>query len=150
MISVSGVEVPVFSARWLLREKIITAFERQGSRKELTDVNDALVLLAAVELNSLDLTSHEEAVRHILARRPEARQSLELKILCPNVLGRPWTWNEAAGVFWRLENDQLQYLDADLQRHKFKWDSGTQVWYLTAGGQAWFYSAEDRDIVLRT
>lgn len=142
-VSISGVEIPVFSARWLLREKIITAFERQGSRKERTDLDDACALLEVVEMNSLDLTSHEGAVQHILAQRPNARQSLELKIMCPSVLGESWIWNESAGVFWRVEGDQLRYLDAELRRHKFKWDPRTQVWYLTVGGRSWYLSEDD-------
>ncbi|OAQ60169.1 antigen [Pochonia chlamydosporia 170] len=150
MVSISGVQVPVFSARWLLREKIMTAFDRQGTRKERSDLDDACALLDTVEPSSVDLTNKEAAVRHLIARRPDVRQSLELKIVCPAVLGMPWTWNEPAAVYWRWEKDQLRYLDADLRRHKFKWDEMTQVWYLTAGGQDWFYSAENADIALWT
>lgn len=65
VVTVSGVQVPVFSARWLLREKITTAFERHGSRKEHTDLDDACALLDAIEPNGLDPTGREEAVRHI-------------------------------------------------------------------------------------
>lgn len=139
-VSVSEVNVPVFSPRWLLREKIVAAFERRGSRKEETDLDDATALLEIVEPNSLDLTKHEQAVRHIHKHRPDVRQLMEIKILCPNVLGEPWKWNEFAGVFWRLNADELRYLDADLKRHKFKWDQVMQVWYFTSQGQRWFYN----------
>ncbi|EFY84743.1 27 kDa antigen [Metarhizium acridum CQMa 102] len=108
MISISGVQVPVFNARWLLREKIVTAFKRQGTRKEKSDLDDACALLDTVEPSSVDLTNKEAAVRHLIARRPCVRQSLELKIVCPAVLGLPWTWNEPAAVYWRREKDQLR------------------------------------------
>ncbi|EGX92211.1 hypothetical protein CCM_06372 [Cordyceps militaris CM01] len=86
-LCVLGVDTPVFSARWLIREKIVTAFERRGSRKEATDLDDAIALLNLVEDNSIDMTNFEDAVRHIYSSCPEDRQILELKIHCPNVLG---------------------------------------------------------------
>ena len=150
-IIVSGVSVPVFSARWLLREKIITGFERRGSRKEFSDLDDACVLLEAVVPNGLDLTNYEEAVRHFWTARPDFRQSLELKVICPSVLGQPWTWKEDAGVYWRLANDELQYLDVNFQRHTFTWSSQDQAWYLTdSHRRRWFYSAEHGNVFLWT
>ncbi|KAM5353595.1 hypothetical protein ACJ41O_000245 [Fusarium nematophilum] len=147
MVPISGVQVPVFSARWLLREKVITAFERQGSRKEETDLDDACALLEAVELNELDLTGREEAVRHIVARRPDHAQLLELKIVCRAVFGEPWTWHESAGVHWRFEGNELRYLDGELRRHGFEWDAGCELWYLTDNaGRTWYYSGETGDL----
>ena len=82
-------------------------------------VEDAIALLDIVEENNLDLTAHSDAVRHLLSRRPGARQTAEFKILCPSVLGEPWKWNQEAEIYWRAEHDQLRYLDSDFQRHKF-------------------------------
>ncbi|KAK2591470.1 hypothetical protein QQS21_010846 [Conoideocrella luteorostrata] len=150
MIDVSGVQVPVFSARWLLREKIITAFERRGSKKERTDVEDACNLLEAVKSDSVDLTNREDAVRHLLAKRPDIRQSLEVKVICPAVLGRPWAWNEYAEIYWRFEKDELRCVDENIQPHKCEWNEAARVWYFTAGGRSWFYSAECNDLRLST
>ena len=148
MVFISGVQVPVFSPRWLLREKIVTAYERQGNRKERTDLDDAGLLLGIVEMSSVDLTSRKEAVQHILNRRPHVRGLLELKIVCPDVIGNAWAWSEGARVYWRTETDQLRYLDSDFERHKFKWDERNGVWYFKLRKQKWFYSAEHQDIFL--
>ncbi|KAI6777699.1 antigen [Emericellopsis cladophorae] len=145
-ILISGFEVPVFSARWLLREKIVTALERQGSRKERTDLEDACALVQVVDITSLDLTGHAEAVQHILTKKPDYRQQLELKIICPDVLGRSWTWNESAGVYWRLEGDQLRYMDDEVKRHKFKWEATAGVRYFKVSSGTWYYNGDDGDI----
>ncbi|KAK7432396.1 hypothetical protein QQZ08_000958 [Neonectria magnoliae] len=149
LIPVHGVDVPVFSARWLLREKIVTAFERQESLKGRTDLDDACALLKAVEMNVVDLTNHEDAVRHIHTVRPEAQEELELKVICPSVLGQPWAWNELAGVYWRFKEDQLRYLDEELQSHRFEWDPRHTCWYFNLGEQVWDYREEREDIILR-
>lgn len=62
VIDMSGIQTPVFSARWLFREKVVTAFERQGSRKEETDLDDARDLLPFIEPKGMDLSKHEDAV----------------------------------------------------------------------------------------
>lgn len=85
MLSVSGVEVPVFSPRWLLREKILTAFQRQGQAKSESDLDDIASLLVVVE-SRLDLTGYKEAVNHVLERSPELIDLMRLKIICPDVL----------------------------------------------------------------
>ncbi|KAM6515471.1 hypothetical protein FSOLCH5_009696 [Fusarium solani] len=76
VISVNGVDVPIFSARWLLREKIVTVFERQGTRKEETDLDDISILLETVDVNELDLTDLEDEVQHAVAQLPESFELL--------------------------------------------------------------------------
>ncbi|CAK7267516.1 hypothetical protein SEPCBS57363_002629 [Sporothrix epigloea] len=88
VIPVSGVGVPVFSARWLLREKIVTALGRKGSKKEETDVDDACALLEIVDAGSVNLGDHPEAVQHFLDRRPDKQSLLQLKVVCPEFLGQ--------------------------------------------------------------
>lgn len=150
VISVNGVDVPIFSARWLLREKIVTAFERQGTRKEETDLDDISILLETVDVNGLDLTDREDAVRHAVAQLPESFELLCLKVVCPGVLGEPWVWNEYAEVYW-ASKEQLQYLDTDLERHNFDWDPNRQVWYFSnEKGQTWFHDVDTGDLKLST
>ncbi|KAM0424922.1 hypothetical protein ACHAPT_009978 [Fusarium lateritium] len=150
IITINGVDVPVFSARWLLREKIRTAFERQGSTKERSDLKDACDLLQAVEANCIDLTGSEEAVQHFMDRRPQHSEMLGLKVMCPAVLGDPWTWSESADVYWGFK-DGLKYLDDDVERHRFKWDEAGQVWYFSdSSGRTWYYDPQAGDLMLWT
>ncbi|KAM6524646.1 hypothetical protein FALCPG4_010254 [Fusarium falciforme] len=127
VISVNGVDVPTFSACWLLREKIVTAFERRGTRKEETDLDDISILLETVDVNGLDLTDREDAVQHAVTQLSESFELLCLKVICPGVLSAPWVWNEYAEVYWAFK-EQLQYLDVDLERHNFDRDPNSQVW----------------------
>lgn len=130
-------DIPIFGPRWQLREKIVTAYERQGSAKERTDLDDAAALPALVEEDrSVDLTHCPAAANHILNRRPELKGRLELKIYCPEVLGdNAWVWNDAAGVYFRVEKGVPCYLDENFNHHKFKRDqkSGIYYWCNTAG-----------------
>lgn len=147
-IPVGDVTVPVFSARWLLREKIVTAFERQGSRKSRTDIDDAKTLLDAVPPNGLDMSGHKDAVQHMCEMIPESKTELQLRVVCPDVFGQPWTWNDDAQVYWRFEA-QLYYMSVRLREHKFKWDEAGGVWYFEdSQKRAWYYSEEDQNIVL--
>ncbi|RMD44829.1 hypothetical protein DV735_g425, partial [Chaetothyriales sp. CBS 134920] len=146
-VDLSGVQVPVFGPRWQLREKIVTAFERQGNRKSDTDLEDASNLLMVVGQNSVNLVGHEDAVRHFLLKRPEIRQRLELKVNCPEVLGSPWTWDGSAGVYWRFEGEKLRYLDQKLHQHEFEWDEKKSVYSLTVGGRSWYYDTNTGGLV---
>ncbi|CAK7268760.1 hypothetical protein SEPCBS119000_003227 [Sporothrix epigloea] len=150
VIPVSGVDVPVFSARWLVREKIVTAYQRQGSTKEVSDLDDACVLVDVVKVSSVDLTDHVEAVRHIYNKRREKRPQLELKIICPEAFGQPWKWHESAQVYWRTEQAGLRYLDAHLQRHDFSWDDRAKVWYFQFQEKCWYYNADAQDLTQRS
>ncbi|KAJ3463802.1 hypothetical protein MRS44_008588 [Fusarium solani] len=130
VISVNGVDVPIFSARWLLREKIVTVFERQGTRKEETDLDDISILLETVDVNELDLTDLEDEVQHAVAQLPESFELLS-----------------EGQVYWAFK-EQLQYLDADLERHNFDWDPNSQVWYFSGEkSHTWFHDVvEDANL----
>ncbi|KAJ4184456.1 hypothetical protein NW767_013214 [Fusarium falciforme] len=108
-------------------EKIVTAFERRGTRKEETDLDDISILLETVDVNGLDLTDREDAVQHAVTQLSESFELLCLKVICPGVLSAPWVWNEYAEVYWAFK-EQLQYLDVDLERHNFDRDPNSQVW----------------------
>lgn len=136
IITVDGVDIPIFGPRWQLREKIVTAYERQGSNKERTDLDDAAGLLDLVEDRSVDLSHYPAAANHILNRRPGLKGRLQLKIYCPEVLGdNAWVWNDAAGVYYRVEGGIPCYLDVNFNHHKFKKDqqNGIYYWCNTAG-----------------
>lgn len=85
-VPVDGVTVPIFGPRWILREKIVTAYERQGSRKEVTDLIDITQLLSLPGFDSVDLSDHPEAVSHVLSRRPGLLPLMKQKVRCPSVL----------------------------------------------------------------
>ncbi|RYP79532.1 hypothetical protein DL769_002919 [Monosporascus sp. CRB-8-3] len=146
-VTVDGVSVPIFGATWQLREKIVTAYERQGSNKERTDLDDAEVLLDLVQDNVLDLTQHEEAVRHFVTKRPGSRRLLQLKVYCPAVLGDPWTWYEEARVYFRFEGNIPKYLDETLRCHDLKWDKDNGVYYLTSATGLVFWVNEAYQLV---
>lgn len=56
-----------------------------------------------------------------LNRRRELKGRLELKIYCPEVLGdNAWVWNDAAGVYFRVEKGVPCSLDENFSHHKFK------------------------------
>jgi hypothetical protein len=139
MVSVDGMSVPIFSARWQLREKIVTAYERQASGKAKSDLADAVTLLGLVDDGSLDLTQQWQAVQHFLSARPGERELLQIKVKCLRVLGDPWVWNEEAQVYFRFENNAPWYLDESLERHKFLWNEDAKVYYINnAAGVAFW------------
>ena len=90
-VQVDGKPVIIFGPRWQLREKIVTAYERRGSVKEGSDLDDVRQLLELVGEPLLDMSQHVVAIRHILTRRPELREPLQLGVSCPGVLGEPET-----------------------------------------------------------
>ncbi|KAI9864853.1 MAG: hypothetical protein M1813_002623 [Trichoglossum hirsutum] len=91
------VQVPIGSGRtayvlppaWLLREKIITQHQRAGSKKEETDLEDVDSLVNFVEGRALVMESVEEieALKALLEKMPELKESLEKAIECPAVFG---------------------------------------------------------------
>lgn len=58
-LTVEQATVSVLSPRWLLREKILSQHQRQGSRKELTDLADIMNLLPLVSAKSLTFSGQE-------------------------------------------------------------------------------------------
>ena len=86
-VSVDGVDIPIFGPRWLLREKIVTAYDRRGSQKEITDLADITQLLMIPGLSPVDLSHHPESVSHVLSQRPGLEPFLKRGVYCPTVLG---------------------------------------------------------------
>lgn len=43
-------------------------------------------VLPLIEPDTLDLSSHADALRHLITRRPDIWQVLQLKVACPSVL----------------------------------------------------------------
>ena len=74
---------------WLLREKIITQLQREGSEKEVTDLEDVRTLVDFVEGKTLVMESVEEiqALKALLEKKPEWKGLLEEAIECPAVFG---------------------------------------------------------------
>lgn len=85
-VPVDGIMVPIFGPRWILREKIVTAYERQGSRKEATDLVDISQLLLLRDLDPVDLSHYPEAVSYVLSKRPGFLPLMKQKVHCPSVL----------------------------------------------------------------
>jgi beta-glucanase (GH16 family) len=53
-------------------------------------------------------------------------------------------------VYWAFK-EQLQYLDADLERHNFDWDPNSQVWYFSGEkSHTWFHDVGTGDLMLWT
>ena len=86
-LNVGQSRVEVLSPRWLLREKILSQYQRQATAKANTDKTDVAVLLKLVGAKCLTLNDDEqvEALRHLLKDRPYLRDDLEAAIECPQV-----------------------------------------------------------------
>lgn len=140
----SGQAVNVFGGRWQLREKIVTAFERQQQQKHETDLNDVVSLLEVIPGGSslVDLSHRPEAVQFVVDRLPQQRTSLEFLVHCPEVLGEPW---QAVGDwFWRVDgtSNVPVYLDDTWTQHEFTWEAEYSVWCMNeASSKTWFLNA---------
>jgi len=86
-VPVDGVMIPIFGPRWILREKIVTAYERQNTQKEDTDLQDISRLLLLRGPEAVDLSHYPEAVEHVLSKLPGLESFLKQKVRCPSVLG---------------------------------------------------------------
>lgn len=87
---IDGYPVKTFSPEWLLREKILSQYQRQGTQKEVTDIRDVMRLIPLAvpgtpELNFNHRGDMEAALENILQKRPNLRQTLKGKINCPAV-----------------------------------------------------------------
>jgi hypothetical protein len=86
-------QVKVFNPAWLLREKILTWYGRQGSPKEETDIIDLMSLVIFVSWGQPELNFDngplkndlEEALRSLLQKYSDLRQPLRQKIKCTAV-----------------------------------------------------------------
>lgn len=86
-IQVDQAQVPILSPRWLLREKIMSQYQRQGSLKEGTDMDDIDQLTRVVQEGALTLDQPEQvqALKALLVKRPDLKGRLRSKIVCPEV-----------------------------------------------------------------
>lgn len=81
-------KIPVMPPWWLLREKLLSQFERQGTPKAKTDITDVEVLLKIADPKSLVLSTkeHVEALAYLVGRRADLKDKLRRVIVCPSVL----------------------------------------------------------------
>ena len=91
-IAVEGRMVKTFNPQWILREKILSQYQRQGTPKEVTDIRDVINMLPVVAANSpeLDFNSSpvlKTALANLLGKRPQLLQQLRQKIRCTAVFG---------------------------------------------------------------
>ncbi|KAJ5555219.1 hypothetical protein N7535_007659 [Penicillium sp. DV-2018c] len=88
-LTINGYPVKTFSAEWLMREKILSQFQRKGP-KEQSDIRDvdSLLIFTVPGTPELDFSNSEElrsALSGLLEKRPEMRQALKSKIKCPAI-----------------------------------------------------------------
>ncbi|CAG7995552.1 unnamed protein product [Penicillium salamii] len=86
-MNINGQVVKLFSAGWILREKILSQYQRQGTRKEGADIGDLIrmIPLAQKGIPELDFNGNAEmqtALANLLQKRPELAQPLKAKIKC--------------------------------------------------------------------
>jgi hypothetical protein len=91
-IDINGHPVKTFSPEWILREKILSQHQRQGSVKEATDIRDLTSMLPLAgpgkpELNFNDDQNLRNALSNLLQKRPALEQRLRQKIRCTAIFG---------------------------------------------------------------
>ncbi|KAI9875800.1 MAG: hypothetical protein M1830_007991 [Pleopsidium flavum] len=88
-LNVSGKPVYVLSPAWLLREKILAQKQREGSKKEETDIADIETLVQIAGDKDLVIEGEDlvEALKELLQKRPDLKADLERVIKCPELLG---------------------------------------------------------------
>jgi hypothetical protein len=96
-INVGGQTVKTFSTEWLLREKILSQYQRQGTPKEQVDLRDLTSLLPLAspgrpELNFNGNQNLTTALANLVQKRPALRQNLKNKINCIAVFGVWYAW----------------------------------------------------------
>ncbi|EEH37678.1 hypothetical protein PAAG_08096 [Paracoccidioides lutzii Pb01] len=89
-LNINGQKVKLFSPEWILREKILSQYQRQGSRKEGTDIRDIISMIPLAvpgrpELNFNGSQELQTALANLVQKRPDLRQSLKVKIKCSAV-----------------------------------------------------------------
>lgn len=89
-LNINGRAVKFFGAEWILREKILSQYQRQGSPKEGTDIRDItnMIPLAVPGRPELDFNQSQElqtALANLVQKRPALVQSLKAKVKCTTV-----------------------------------------------------------------
>ncbi|CAG8303500.1 unnamed protein product [Penicillium salamii] len=90
--NINGQAVKIFSAEWILREKILSQYQRQGSEKERMDFRDLIRMIPLAEPNTPELDFNENpemrgALANLLQKRPELAQTLKTIIKCNALFG---------------------------------------------------------------
>lgn len=91
-IDVNGCSVKLFGPEWILREKILAQYQRQGTPKESTDIRDVayIVRYAAAGKPEMDFNYDQnlkDALSHLVEKRPDLMTRLKEKISCTAVFG---------------------------------------------------------------
>ncbi|OJD20411.1 hypothetical protein ACJ73_08255 [Blastomyces percursus] len=91
-MNINGCPVKIFSPEWILREKILSQYERQGGAKEATDIQDLMRIIPLAvpgkpELNFSNDQKLESALSNLLQKRPGLALRLKEKINCAPVFG---------------------------------------------------------------
>ena len=89
--NINGYPVKIFSAEWIIREKILSQYQRQGAKQavDLQDVEN-LMSYAIPGTPELDFDHNQElqdALATFLQRKPRLRSDLQEIIKCQAILG---------------------------------------------------------------
>lgn len=88
---VKGSNSSMFGPEWILREKILSQYQRQGSAKEASDIRDiiSIIPLAVSGRPELHFNQNQElqtALANILQKRLALARTLKAKIKCSTIL----------------------------------------------------------------
>ncbi|KKZ65625.1 hypothetical protein EMCG_08532 [[Emmonsia] crescens] len=89
-LSINGRVVKLFGPEWILREKILSQYQRQGGTKEETDIRDIMnmIPLAVPGRPELDFNQSQElqtALANLVQKRPALAQALKAKVKCSTI-----------------------------------------------------------------
>ncbi|KAK2803380.1 hypothetical protein FQN50_007039 [Emmonsiellopsis sp. PD_5] len=93
-MNIDGHTVKIFGVEWILREKILSQYERQGGTKERTDIRDLTNIIPFAvpgkpELNFNNDEKLKSALSNLLQKRPDLAPGLKEKIVCAGAFS---TW----------------------------------------------------------
>ena len=92
-LNIQGQAVKVFGPEWILREKIVVQYQRQGSVKEESDIRDIvnMIPLAVAGRPELDFDGDDNsqdlraALENFVQKRPGLVRALKAKVKCSAV-----------------------------------------------------------------
>lgn len=90
MLRINDQVVKFFSPAWILREKILSQFQREGSAKEASDIRDIrrIIPFTTSGIPELNFNENQEcrmALENLVQKRPDLVQILKTKINCRTV-----------------------------------------------------------------
>lgn len=91
-LSVNGYTVKTFSPEWILREKILSQYQRQGGSKENVDILDAIQIISVATAGKPEMDfdsdpSLSQALLSFIRKRPDQERYLRQKVRCTAVFG---------------------------------------------------------------